>query len=720
VCALIAPWTLADTEVLIDVETPIARADIDTPLEIVIVRGRARELYRTPVSDTGKLLNDPLSTSQIITSINKELISDQGARVAQDLYRNISGVSTFSYSGFTARGFRQEEIFYDGLRGNPYVSFSVPELFNIDRVDFLKGPAGMLYGPGAPGGLFNYVTKKPEQEFSARLKAVLGDNQRIGGSGEVTGGLPIEGLSGRLGIFYESRDTPRNNSENETAIYDAGLAWDFESTRLIVQATQYEQDQAGNRLRGVPVDDKGNFLTSRRWSTNEPTDFIKLRSLNFQATLAGRLGDDLTWDFKVRKTDSSQTQEYHEPLILIDLEAFTGSETDGIPDFVARQFRDQERDQEQLSLGANVIWSKSLGRYENRLLAGYEYFDGDESNAIGFINPTGGMISRFVSGTSLPGDVVPLAFNDPQYRVTHPQNYNTLFLPDGLASEERQGFYLLNEIDMGRVVAVAGVRYDRFEDSQIGQEFDDNATTFRLGLIYKIRDDISIFSQWADSYQPQSIGIQIPQAGGPFEPTEGVIIEAGIKVELLDGHVQSSATVYQIIRENLLLSDPAGDPELDGIDNFVSAGEVTSRGFEWDMTADLTDDWVLTMSYGYNDTRITEDNEETTLANSVGDNFANAPRHQLGFWTRYQVATINTAFAFGGDYVSDRISLSDQAVQSSFVFDASIIWERGPYELLFRIDNIFDETYAQSGFNERSGHFPGAPRSMFIEVSRRW
>jgi iron complex outermembrane receptor protein len=104
----------------------------------------------------------------------------------------------------------------------------------------------------------------------------------------------------------------------------------------------------------------------------------------------------------------------------------------------------------------------------------------------------------------------------------------------------------------------------------------------------------------------------------------------------------------------------------------------------------------------------------------VGDNFANAPRHQLGFWTRYQVAAINTAFAFGGDYVSDRISLSDQAVQSSFVFDASIIWERGPYELLFRIDNIFDETYAQSGFNERSGHFPGAPRSMFIEVSRRW
>ena len=77
-------------------------------------------------SDTAKLSVDPLSSSQLITGINAQLILDQGARDAQDIYRNISGVSLFSYAGVTARGFRQEEIFFDGLRGDPYVGFNVP------------------------------------------------------------------------------------------------------------------------------------------------------------------------------------------------------------------------------------------------------------------------------------------------------------------------------------------------------------------------------------------------------------------------------------------------------------------------------------------------------------------------------------------------------------------------------------------------------------------
>ncbi|MFN2288366.1 MAG: TonB-dependent receptor plug domain-containing protein, partial [Chromatocurvus sp.] len=115
-------------------------------LEEIIVIGRAQQLYRVGETSTGKLPGKLLDTPIAITSINEQLIEDQGARDAQDIYRNISGVSLFSYAGVTARGFRQEEIFFDGLRGDPYIGFNVPQLFNIERVDFLKGPAGMLYG----------------------------------------------------------------------------------------------------------------------------------------------------------------------------------------------------------------------------------------------------------------------------------------------------------------------------------------------------------------------------------------------------------------------------------------------------------------------------------------------------------------------------------------------------------------------------------------------
>ena len=219
--------------------------------ETVIVTSRAQQLYRVQETSSGKLPTEPLLSTQTITVINSQLIEDQGARDAQDLYRNISGVTVYSYAGVTARGFRQEENFFDGLRGDPYAGFSVPQLFNVDRVEFLKGPAGMLYGAGAPGGLFNYITKTPSQDFAANVSAVYGTEGRKGASFDVTGALPVDGAAGRLGVFYEDQNGPRWNTGSETDIYDAGLSFDLGLANLVLQATRYEQKLGGNCLRTI-------------------------------------------------------------------------------------------------------------------------------------------------------------------------------------------------------------------------------------------------------------------------------------------------------------------------------------------------------------------------------------------------------------------------------------------------------------------------------------
>ncbi len=690
-------------------------------IDEIVVTGRARALYRVQETDTAKLTVDPLSSSQLVTSINAQLIQDQGARDAQDIYRNISGVNLFSYAGVTARGFRQEEIFFDGLRGDPYVGFNVPQLFNIERVDFLKGPAGMLYGPGAPGGLFNYVTKKPDASQPSRARIVIGDESRYGGSLEVNGSTGLAGSAWRVGVFYEQRDTPRFNTASDTGIYDLGVSFALPGdTNLVLQATRYVQDLQGNRLRGVPVTDNGDFLTDRRWNHNEASDFLDLESDLVQALFDGAIGDNLTWDLKLRYTDSMQEQNYHEPIRLIDVEALLGAPTDGTPDLAARQFRDQLRKEEQFSLGTNWVWSTTFGKVGNRLLAGFEYFEGEEVANLGGLNPTGDMLQRFLLGASLPTDIIPLSITDPVYGITQPQNYAVAFRPPRETAQERRGAYLLNEVSIGRWIVAGGVRFDEFEDELAGRTFSDDNVSIRLGAVYKMLENVSLFAQWAESYEPQSVRSQIPEAGGPFDPTEGVMSEIGIKADFLEGRIQASAAAYEIVRENILQNDPAGDPEGDGVNNSVQFGEVTSQGFEFDIAADITPNWVLTASYGYNDTRITEDNGRSTIRNSVGDRFANAPRHQFGFWTRYQVPDIDTAFALGGDYVDDRLSLSGQRVQSYTVYDASVIWDRGPYMLLLRIENLFDETYAESGFLSRTGHFPGDPRTYFLEVYAEW
>lgn len=679
--------------------------DAATDDDAIVVTGRAQQLYRVQETTTGKLPTDPLSSSQSIAVINADLIRDQGARDAQDLYRNISGVTVFSYAGVTARGFRQEEIFFDGLRGDPYAGFAVPQLFNVERIEFLKGPAGMLYGPGAPGGLFNYVTKKPSEEFSARLTGTVGTEARYGGSFEVTGALPVEGAAGRLGIFYEDRNTARTNAGDETAIYDLGATYDLGFADLLVQATRYEQKLQSNRLRGVLVDDFGNFIGDRRWNHNEPGDFLDLTSNNFSARLDGEISQSLTWDAALRYTKSREDQDYHEPRNPID------TDDDGVLDFISvREFRDQTRQEEQLSFGANAIWSAQLGAVENRVLVGYEYFDAEDE--FDYLRARG-------QGDGVQG----LSIIDPVYGLSDPDTYTLTSLADGRITEQtRQGAYVLNEATLGQFTLLTGVRFDNFEDNASGVEFDDDNISYRFGGIYKPREDVSVFVQWADSYEPQNVGDQDPRLGGPFDPTQGEIIEAGVKTALFDGRLQSTATVYEIVRTNLL-QNSGEDADGNGFDDLVTFGEVTSQGFEFDIAADMTPDWVVTASYAYNDTEVTADSGQggtDRIRNRVGDRFANAPEHQLGFWTRYQFPELNLAVALGGDYVDVQQSLSGQKVRPYTVFDGSVMYDVGPVSFLLRVDNLFDETYAESGFIDRTGHFPGDPRSVFLEISREW
>ena len=706
-CALAAPAVAAETAADAPSDAAMAAAAMAAldDAETIIVTGRARKLYRVEETVTGKLPTEPLASSQSISVITEQLIEDQGARDAQDLYRNISGVSFFSYAGVTARGFRQEEIFYDGLRGDPYAGFSVPQLFNIQRVEFLKGPAGMLYGPGAPGGLFNYVTKKPEERFAAELSAVVGTEDRYGASGEITG--PLAGaLAGRAGLFYEDRETFRFNAASETFIADGGLAYDFGPAKLTVQATRYDQDLDANRLRGVPTDDEGNFLASRRWNHNEPTDYLNLLSDVAQARLEAQPLESISFDATLRYNKAREEQQYHEPRGLFD------SDGDGAIDASIREFRDQMREQETWSFGTNAVWSADFGAVRNRVLVGYDRFTGD------FFFQGRSLRGRQVATPGLPG---PLSLIDPQYGLSDSSTYDHIPFRVTISDQSREGVYLLEEATIGPLIAVGGVRYDSFEDREGDSGFSENEVTWRAGLVYRPREDVSLFGQYATSFEPQGISSQSVLAGGPFAPTTGDIIEGGVKTAPFNGRVQSSLSAYRIRRRNILQADPRGDVGNDGVDDLIAFGEITSKGIDFDLAADLTPDWVLTLAYAYNDTRITEDNGEGGgFSNNVGDRFANAPEHKLGFWTRYQFPEIGLAAALGGDYVSERLSIDGQRVKPYMVFDASLIYETGPWRALLRADNIFDKTYAVSGFIARTGHFPGEPRSVFLEVTRRW
>ena len=140
----------------VSAQTTDASADSDPLPEEIVVTGRAQQYYRATKPSLGNKFPDDLKDiPQSIQILSRQLIEDQQAVEITDIYRNISSVSVFSYSGVTFRGFRQDEIRYDGLLGDPFSGFAVPLLFDIEQVEVIKGPSGALFGGGEPGGIIN-------------------------------------------------------------------------------------------------------------------------------------------------------------------------------------------------------------------------------------------------------------------------------------------------------------------------------------------------------------------------------------------------------------------------------------------------------------------------------------------------------------------------------------------------------------------------------------
>lgn len=669
--------------------------------ESIVVTARAQKLYRVKETEIGKIAADPLDVPQSIQVINSEMIEDQGARDIRDLFRNVPGVSADNYASVTYRGFSQDVTYYDGLRGDPFQTFSVPQLFTIDRVEFLKGPAGMLYGSGSPGGTINYVTKKPDDVFAGNVRVIGGGRNRWGGSADVTGPVDADGnITARGGLFYEDMDSYRDHASSRTFVGDAGVGVKLApDTRLVVQLTNYNQNLPGNRLRGIPVDADGNFYARRSWNHNDPDDYIRYNGLVTQARLDSSLSDAISFNAAGRWFKYDEKQNYHEPVALRDTDA------DGIFDTITRQFRDQRIKVEGLSFGANLVGKFTTGPVSHTVLFGGDWYREDSSEIY--------IATRDVPDRSLIA---------PDYTTDSRPDLSGVTPSYADARALRRGVYVQEQMGLGEhVILVGGVRRDWFDDADhiADAQASSTATTWRAGAIYKPRKDVSLYVSWSQAFEPQAVANQSPLFGGPFASESGSQWEIGAKADLMDGRIQATLAAYRIVRRNVLQIDESQVP-VNGRDQLAPVGEVTSKGIEATLTADVTRDWLVSANYAYNDTRVTGSVEGQSVGTSVGGRFPNTPQNKAGFWTRYQVAAIDTAFAFGGQYTSSQMDISGNRLKSFTVFDATISHDFGPFDAKFRIENIFDKFYATSGFTGPKGAYIGNARSWFVELRRKF
>ena len=515
-------------------------------VEKIEVTGRAQQFYldsntRVGTKTDADIMEIPLSV-QVLTH---QLIADQAARDITDLYRSIAGVSEFSYSGVTFRGFRDDaNVFYDGVRGDPFSGFSVPQLFNVERVEVLKGPAAALYGGGEPGGMINYVSRQPSFNEEKNITVTGGNFSLLGASTELTGAV-TDTMAYRFGAFYEAQDSFRNNADSENIEFAGGALFALgDNTQLTTTYDYIVQNLGGNRLRGVPVDDDGNFLVDPSYNANEKGDYQDLEALVLQANLQHNFNDNFTFNGTLRYLDNERDQAYHESRSWVDVNG------DGVADIndetIQREYRKQYRANEELSLTLDFVYDTTLLGLDHQLLFGgdwhnvetqYDYLRARyEADGVGNLN-----------------------IFDLNYGETDPSTYNLTDLDrDGL-KRDRASIYVQDKIAFSPEWALmVGARFDYFDEQSMDTdtEYNDKDITPRAGLIYTPTQETTVYLNYSESFNPVDSSDYEDAGVTPLDPETGNQVELGLKQSWLNGSIMTTVAVYQIEKENLVISNP--------------------------------------------------------------------------------------------------------------------------------------------------------------------
>ncbi|AMR65535.1 TonB-dependent siderophore receptor [Aquipseudomonas alcaligenes] len=629
-------------------------------------------------------------TPQSISIVTRDALEDTGATRLTDALDYAGGVGRGNnfggqgLTGYTVRGFTSGEFYRNGFpvnRGYP----NAPDAYNIERVEVLRGPASTLYGRSDPGGTFNVVSKQPQTESQLVVGSQLDDQGMQRGTLDATGALDEEQrLTYRLNLVGEGGDSFRDNVESERYGVTPTLSWQAtDATRIILEAdilrnnhpldrglTRYA-NQAGTASRDTNVWGKGS--DNMLHNDNEMVQVRFEHLLNNDWMLAGGV-------------------QYLNGTLQGNAVEANDLATDGRTlgrNFSWRKLEWDDRDA-QLNLTGNF---SALG-LEHTLITGIEYEDYDYKS----------LIRRSSGSTS----AYPVDLFDPQLDQARPaltrtptDNYETL---DTMAA------FIQDQVQLTeRLQALIGVRFEHFDheyrDYVSGSSWsnEDNATTPRAGLTYRLTDNLNAYVNASRSFKPNS---GASRQGGGFDPEEGKAYEMGLKWQSPDQQYSVDAAIYQIVKQNVLTIDPVD------VTYQIAAGEVRSRGFDLNITGNLTREWRVIAGYAYVDAEVTEDNSIPE-----GTHLANIPRNSASLLNVYEFqegVVRGLGLGAGIKYVDDRAGKTDAT--SFEMGDYTTVDLLSYYQvnehlrLNLDLKNLFNEDYEESAFQNYA--YPGAPRTV--------
>jgi iron complex outermembrane receptor protein len=650
--------------------------------------------YVTRDSVTGTKTDTPFIETPAVTDvINRKQLDDQRLLSLPEALQWVPGFGDESSRGgferFTLRGFfAGDNTYLDGLRVDPRFWVS-QEMFGMERVEVLKGPASVLYGQVEPGGLVNLVSKRP-------LPQAHYDFGYTGGSfsfNEVTGdvGGPI---TDSKSVLYRVTARYLNTKDfvdfvGKERVYVAPaltlrLGTDTTLTLLANYITEDWVQSPGIPAEGTVLSNPNGRIPIKRF-VGEPR-FNQSKDWRVQGgyQFDHRFTENLVLHQGLRVQSFEFDDDNVRPDVLLDDQR------------TVTRFASGDRVRAtNVGVDTNLAWTVKTGPITHRLLGGVDFF-----------------WDKFADRFYFVPDIDPIDVFDPVYGAPVPVTRADWSF-DSTFTAQQLGVYVQDQMRIwDRLTILMGARFDNAlvkTEDHIGEGTStqhDQAPTWRIGLLYQFLPGFAGFASYATSFLPVTFGAKVD--GSPLKPETGEQWETGVKLDLLGGRLTSTLAFYQITRQNVITDD------LDNPGFSIQTGEQRSRGIEWDARARIVPGWDILAYYSYIDAVITSDTVFPT-----GNRVPAVPLHTAGLWTTWEFPSgplKGLGAGFGGRYVgSQQLDLANSLKLPDYgVLDASVFYRWGPARAQVNFKNLTNEKYYAG--NSRFVQ-PGEPFSVLGQLT---
>ncbi len=628
---------------------------------------------------------------QAITVLGRDLIDDQAMRGMADVVRYVPGITMGQGEGHrdapTIRGnSTTADFFADGVRDDAQY---FRDLYNIDRVEALKGPNAMVFGRGGGGGVINRVTKEATWTPTRAFTLAGGSFEHRRATLDVGDGFGRSFAARLNGMIEDSRQF-RNatglerHGVNPTATMLAG-------NTLVKVGYEYFADRRTVN-RGIP--------SFRGAPSNAPIETFFGDPNASRSRLVMHGGSAM-----VERTWGTITLRNRSRLVRYDKfyqNVFPGAVNEAGTD-VSLSAYNNATDRRSLFNQTDLVYAFGTGRVRQTFLAGVElsHQRSDNYRTTGLFDGTAtSMLVPFASPTVSPTI---------EY-VQRPADANNRVNADVVA------FYAQNQVSLGsHWQAIIGARYDRFDlsfhDYRGGEDLTrlDAMVSPRVGLVFKPVEPVSLYGSYSVSYLPGS-GDQfasLTPTTHALEPEGFTNREVGLKWDLRPV-LALTAAWYRLDRTNTAAPDPNSTTRL------VQTGRQRGTGYELALAGDIVGAWQIAAGYASQKATILS----KTSAAEAGATVPLVPRETFSLWNRYQVVQ-RLGVGLGVIHQSRMFAAIDNTVTlPGFTrLDAAAFVTLTPsMRAQLNVENVLNERYYPTSHgNNNIG--PGAPRTLLFSLA---